>query len=399
MKIRSLILVLALLLTISVSPVYASDIMPLPQAFYGAVTINGSPAPVGTSIEARGTNVQTGIAGNPLVTKVSGHYGSPDGGDGSKLIVQGYIAEGTTIYFYVNGTAADQTASFIAGTTPVLDLTVTISSSGSGGGGGGGTKTSTPTKTATTTPSPTYIPVTVPEPGITVLGSAVDSAGKFSTAVTASSSDNDASVTIEAGVTGFKADRTPLTEITVTRIVNNIPKASAGFSFAGSVFDFSPNGASFDKPVTITIKYDPSQMPSGFSPAKMVIAWYNTANNQWENLATTVDPFTKSVYAKVTHFTNFAVLLQASLSPVTSPASSTSPAPTQFISPSGSTTPPASQTDGLTQSPVATTPIQEPASTVNWGLIGGIIAVCLVVIVLIVWRITAGQKAKGNSRK
>lgn len=77
----------------------------LPHAFYGTVLINGSPAPIGSKVEARGEGVRIGIQGNPIETEEVGKYGSADP-LGAKLVVQGDIAEGTRLTFYVNGVRA-----------------------------------------------------------------------------------------------------------------------------------------------------------------------------------------------------------------------------------------------------------------------------------------------------
>lgn len=99
-------------------------IPPLPHAFYGSVEINGSPAPIGTVVQARGEGVGPGYAGNPVVTTVVGHYGGPGGLD-PKLIVQQWIAEGATLTFYVNGSPTGQTASWHSGEVTELDLSLT----------------------------------------------------------------------------------------------------------------------------------------------------------------------------------------------------------------------------------------------------------------------------------
>lgn len=103
-----ILLVLSLLLvaTFAAIPTHAQQPPPLPQAFYGAVEINGQPAPVGARIEARGEGVKTGIGGNPLLTTVAGKYGGPTIND-PKLGVQGDVQDGTPITFYINGVAAE----------------------------------------------------------------------------------------------------------------------------------------------------------------------------------------------------------------------------------------------------------------------------------------------------
>ena len=97
----------------------------LPHFFYGELTINGTPAPTGTPVEARGAGVITGISGNPLITTGAGIYGGA-GALAPKLLVQGEIAEGATIEFFVNGTRADQTAQWRSGQTTNLDLNIFI---------------------------------------------------------------------------------------------------------------------------------------------------------------------------------------------------------------------------------------------------------------------------------
>jgi hypothetical protein len=116
---------LAMLLALAVSPVYADEAPSLPHAFYGIVEINGSPAPVGTEVEARGEGVATGVDQNPIVTTAQGEYG----GSGSfdlKLLVWGNIADGATVAFYVNGFSTGQTATWHSGEVTEIDLAATI---------------------------------------------------------------------------------------------------------------------------------------------------------------------------------------------------------------------------------------------------------------------------------
>ena len=98
-------LMFALLLVFPlVGPVVAGDIPPVPHVFYGGVEIGTEAALPGTVVQAAGEGVESGES-NPLITTVLGQYGGPAYLDG-KLIVQGYIDEGTPIEFYVNGARA-----------------------------------------------------------------------------------------------------------------------------------------------------------------------------------------------------------------------------------------------------------------------------------------------------
>jgi hypothetical protein len=87
------LIVVALLLC--AIPAYA-DMPTLPHAFYGTLTITGSPAPVGTVVTAKVNDVQCGS----ITTTVAGQYGGSGAFD-PKLTVTGDIETGATIKFYV----------------------------------------------------------------------------------------------------------------------------------------------------------------------------------------------------------------------------------------------------------------------------------------------------------
>ena len=128
MKLKTIAFVLLVgLLVLVATPVYAQGIPPLPHAFYGTIEVNGSPAPVGTAVEVRGEGVEVGVGSNPIVTTTEGRYGSEESLE-PKLIVQGEIAEGTTLTFYVDGVATGQTTEWHSGEVTELDLVVTIES-------------------------------------------------------------------------------------------------------------------------------------------------------------------------------------------------------------------------------------------------------------------------------
>ncbi len=117
---------LAVLLALAATPVYAAEAPSLPHAFYGAVDINGSPAPVGTSVKVVGEGVQTGVGTNPIETTVAGEYGGGADPMAPKLVVQGSVADGTTVTFYINGFSTGQTAKWQSGKVTEVNLAATI---------------------------------------------------------------------------------------------------------------------------------------------------------------------------------------------------------------------------------------------------------------------------------
>ena len=94
-----------------------TPVLVLPCAFYGNVTIDGAPAPVGTEIVAK---IDDEIRGSITVTE-PGKYGNVF----DTLIVVGSASdEGKRITFYVNGIEAEQTAVWQSGGVFKLDLSV-----------------------------------------------------------------------------------------------------------------------------------------------------------------------------------------------------------------------------------------------------------------------------------
>ena len=119
-------MLLAMLLALVATPVYAAEAPSLPHAFYGAVDINGSPAPVGTLVKVVGEGVQTGVGTNPIEVIVEGEYGGAADPMEPKLVVQGSVADGTIVTFYVNGFATGQTAQWHSGDITEVNLAATI---------------------------------------------------------------------------------------------------------------------------------------------------------------------------------------------------------------------------------------------------------------------------------
>lgn len=130
------------------TPVAATqdDPSPPPAAYYGDVTIDGEPAPNGTTIEAE---IDDEVRGS-ITIEQEGQYGGPNSDD-RKLTVDGADSdEGATVEFYVvvdgNRTQADQTETWSSGDHKRVDLTVQTTEDDDG-------SSTTPTPTPTETPS------------------------------------------------------------------------------------------------------------------------------------------------------------------------------------------------------------------------------------------------------
>jgi len=298
---------LALLLSLCATPVYAIPV--LPHAFYGSVFINGPAAPVGTTVEARGTGVRTGIEGNPIIVTEAGQYGGPGGLD-PKLVVQGDIPSGATITFYVNGVEAEgQTATFEAGGGPTKhDLSVTIAAppppTGRGGGGG----------------APDYY-IETELFGVEARFRISDD-GEILETIEATSADGMLTITIPEGTIALDKDGDRLDSLTVD-VDPSPPDPPEDCCIIGLAFDFGPDGATFAPPITFTWSYDPDALPEGVAEEDLVIAYYDEDAGEWMECECTCDPETCCVTACAYHFTTFAII--GAVTPLPPP-----PAPAAF---------------------------------------------------------------------
>jgi len=298
MKKLAIFIVLAFVLVLGAAPVYANGIPPLPHAFYGTVKINGSPASVGTSVEARGEGVATGVAGNPTTTTVTGIYGTSNPFE-HRLIVQGDIEEGATLTFYVNGVSTDQTAEWHSGETTELALSVTITAPPGAPGGA---------------PPPTYIETILFD---TEASSRISGEGEILETITATSADGMLTITIPEGTIALDEYGNPLDTLEVAADPSP-PDPPEDANIIGLAYDFSPDRATFNPAITLTWSYDPDDIPEGVDEADLVLAYYY--DGEWVELPCTVDPVTNTITASVSHFTTFAIIARAAPPPPPAPA-------------------------------------------------------------------------------
>ena len=285
---------LAFLLMLGATPVYADGVPPLPGAFYGDVTINGSSAPIGTTVEARGSGALTGIEGNPITTTERGKYGSSDPLE-PRLIVQGDIEEGATITFYVNGrlaTTNPATVEWHSGETTRVNLSVTIAAPPGPGPG----------------PAPGPGAPTIETNLFGSTGSFnISETGEILETIEATSEDGNLTITIPEGTIALDEDGNPLSTLTAD-VDASPPAPPEGANIIGLAYDFGPEGATFDPPITFTWSYDPADIPEGVAEEDLVIAYYDEEAGEWVELDCVVDTENNIITASVEHFTTFAVI-------------------------------------------------------------------------------------------
>ncbi len=159
-----------------------------------------------------------------------------------------------------------------------------------------------------------YIPIAPPPPppsGITDVSDYVTAEGVFTETTTAESFDGLAYLTIDEGTIGLTEEGEPLSEISMVEMAEPPPPPEDS-NVIGLFYDFGPDRATFDPPITLTFTYDPSLIPEGVAEENLVIAvwlWDEEAGEyRWVNLVCIVDPEANTITAKVSHFTAFTIL-------------------------------------------------------------------------------------------
>ncbi|MFC1904451.1 CARDB domain-containing protein [Chloroflexota bacterium] len=294
----AILAVLLVLIPSSGRMTLANGIPPIPHAFYGALlTDRDELAPTGVAVEAW---VDGGIAGN-ITTTEDGKYGSATAGE-PKLIVQGNIADGTAIQFYIWSYGQRVTATpsepdkavFRSGQVTELELKYV------------------PPPPAPATPAPSGgAGPALAEPGVTKLAAIIDSSGVLTTSTNVTSADNKVTLTIEKGTKALTEDKTPLPKITVVKMTEP-PAPPADSHVIGLAYDFGPDGATFDPPILLEFTYDLSLIPEGVPEDKLVIAMWDASTENWIVLDSTVDTSTHTITTRVSHFTIFTILAYTS---------------------------------------------------------------------------------------
>ncbi|WP_292729898.1 hypothetical protein [Methanoculleus sp.] len=277
---------------------WAWAIPTLPCAFQGSVTIDGNPAPAGTTVAA----LIDGETRGEITTTEIGKYGDyMELGD--KLVVGGDGEDaGKTIRFTVNGVYAGETATFTAGDGRRLDLSVSTGGSGPSSGGGGSSSAGGSGTTAQST-----TPTTGQTPGAGELQTT--STGTVTRSVTVTTEDRTCTLAVASGVAATGADGKPLREVAVETVSEDaVPPVPDGatYAFAGRAVKCEPAGAVFSPAVTLTFTLSEEEW-SHLRAADLSVRWYDAAAGEWVDLPVEVDAATRMVTAKVSHFSVFAL--------------------------------------------------------------------------------------------
>jgi hypothetical protein len=152
----------------------------------------------------------------------------------------------------------------------------------------------------------------------------IDSDGEILKTIEATTEDGMLTMTIPEGTIALGEDGKRLKSLQVA-VDESPPKPPEDAHVIGLAYDFGPDGATFDPPLTLEYTYDPEALPEGV--AGLVLAYYDEETGEWVELPCTVDPVTHTITASVAHFTTFAII--GTVPPVPPPPP-VPPAPARF---------------------------------------------------------------------
>ena len=138
--------------------------------------------------------------------------------------------------------------------------------------------------------------------------------GEILETIEATSADGMLTVNIPKGTIAKDKDGKRLKSLQAA--VNESPPQPPGNAYIIALaYNFGPAGATFSPAITLTWSYAPDALPEGVAEEDLVIAYYKEEVGEWVELDSTVDTETKTITAKVSHFTTLVIIGTITLSP------------------------------------------------------------------------------------
>jgi hypothetical protein len=272
--------------------------------------------------------------------------------------------------------------------------TFTTAKPSSGGGGGGGSSSGGGGKSSSSASKQQTVKLN----GFTTAGLITDASGKVLSSVQLKTEDGKmildvAQGTVLQGNSGAALD-------TISASPASSPLEPPAESVTITQYSFGPEAARFSPYLTLTFTYDPASLPEGVAEEALSLAYWN--GSQWVNLPAQVDGEARTVSAKITHFSEYALLAglpslaDSGLStPLNSPAEAgtdTAGAIQSTVSDTGNATP----ADAPELAPAADSgkaPDSKSAPLFLWVLVGIVGAVVIATVAILVVR----RRAEYNS--
>jgi len=166
-------------------------------------------------------------------------------------------------------------------------------SGGGGGGGGGG--------------APQHGPELEVDMMGRVASGPITEDGELEETINVTSRDGVVTLRLPEGTVALDSEGNRLEEITVDPVLEP-PSLPEKWYVSGMVYDFSPDGATFDGSVEFTVGYDPEELPERVNGRDLAIGYYHSDSQEWRLLPSVVDTGAHTVTSSIGHFTVFAVI-------------------------------------------------------------------------------------------
>jgi hypothetical protein len=262
------------------------------------------------------------------------------------------LASNTTYTVGLGIAATDTTGIPLASPLEAVFSTVKNSGSNGGGGGGGGSATTPP------------LTLTISGFGNNT-NLKIDSSGILQADARLQSADGKLTLDIRKGTRLWSPANSVLTTFSAVPLTSP-PAAPAGNCIV-LAYSLSPQGATFVPGLTLTLSYDPGQLPDGVSESELRLAYWDGA--QWQFLESTLDLTGKTASATISHCSSYALIGK-----INTPAVAVSPSPSPTATIEGITPAPASSpaVKVTTTTPAAKTTPSSAVPTVPESLPAGV---------------------------
>ena len=271
---------------------HVTAVPPLPAEFYGSLSIDGKPAPIGTSITAQINGVEKGS----LITSVEGFYGGPGLFD-IRLKVnvseEEYRPGELKIVFMINGQQVSRTADYEPGSSKQLDLSA-------GGAGVSGQPTGSITPSGTIGPVQAQNPIQTgysqpPATGTSSITYGLDQPRTFK------AEDGLAELSFTKDTMLFSPDGQFLNAVGLrSRSIADLPPfpGNRSLRFTGYAYDIIPEGTYFNPKGVLTLKLPPDRAYEIIHTGP-VIYEYLPQTASWEPINTSSNVFTNLISADI----------------------------------------------------------------------------------------------------
>jgi len=148
----------------------------------------------------------------------------------------------------------------------------------------------------------------------------ISQSGNLEQPVKLSSEDGKVIISLGKDVSCLDKDGNRLAVMSISE-ETDLPALPENHYIIGKAYKLEPSGAKFNPHLSLTLSYEDDDIPQYVFEEDICIAYYNVTNESWTALSSQVDTQNNTVTSRVSHFTAFAIMGNAtSVAPVPAPA-------------------------------------------------------------------------------